>query len=368
MLFLACAVAAYGQNATTPKAAADTLTLNDGEQLIGHFVRATGGNVIFKSDALGELAIAWGKVKELHAAERYVVIGKDVKLTRRTDISGLPKGAVAVANQTVLVEAAPGAAPASIPVGNAAHIIDEASFQNALMHNPGLLEDWNGAVTGGASIVQATQQARSFTGSIALIRAVPAENWIDPRNRTLIDFSASDGFVIQPNTPKIKTEIYHADAERDEYFRGKDLYGFAQTSFDHNFSQGLDLETNLGAGLGDTVIKKANETLDFKGSIAYISQSFQAMESSHSLMGSNFIETFTRKSAHGILFLQQVLVTPTWSALNDYSASASASVSIPVFRRLGFTTAIADNYLNNPPPAFKKNSLQLTTGLTYTLR
>jgi hypothetical protein len=26
-----------------------------------------------------------------------------------------------------------------------------------------------------------------------------------------------------------------------------------------------------------------------------------------------------------------------------------------------------DSYLNNPPPAFRKNSLQLTLGLTYVL-
>jgi hypothetical protein len=367
-LLLACVPFAFGQTPPAPKPTPDTLTLTSGEKLIGHFLRSAGGNVVFKSDALGELTIAWAKVKDLQPTGRYVVIGKNVKLTRRTDTSSLPKGALAEEDQTLSVLPAPGAPPLTIPVVEAAYVVDEATFQNELFHNPGFFESWNGTVTGGASIVQATQQARTFTGGVSLVRAVPPENWLDPRNRTLFDFSASEGFVIQPGTQKIRTAIYRVDAERDEYLRGKDLYGFVATSFDHNYSQGLDLQSNVGGGLGYTVIKKANESLDFKGSITYINQNFEEPAKGYSLVGSNFIETFTRKTGHGILFLEQIAVTPAWSMLNAYSWSAGGAISIPVFKRFAFTTRASDSFINNPPPSFKKNSFQLTTGLTYTLR
>ncbi len=368
LLSVACAVTAYAQTPTAPKPDPDTLILSDGERLIGHFVRSTGGNVVFKSDVLGDLTIGWAKVKELHTAQRYVVVGKDVKLTRHTDISALPKGTVSAADQTITVEPAPGGSPQKIPVANAGFVVDEPTFQHVLFHSPGFFEDWRGAVTGGASLVEATQQSRMFTGAIALIRAVPLEDWLSPRNRTIVGFSASDGFVTQPNTPRVKTEIYHAGVERDQYFRGKDLYAFVQATFDHNYSQGLDLQTNVGGGLGYTVINHANETLDFKASMTYIRQNFQTDLNNTSLLGSNFIENYARRTTHGILFVQQVTITPTWTVLEDWSAAASGSVSIPVFKRLGFTFAVADNILNNPPPGFKKNSFQLTTGLTYTLR
>jgi len=368
VLALACAALAYGQTAAAPKPEPDTLTLSSGESLIGHFVRSSGGNVVFKSDGLGELTIAWAKVKELHAADHYVVVGKGVKLTRRTDTSNLPKGTVAVANETVVVEAEPGAPPRKVPVGDAAYVVNEATFQKELFHGPGFFEEWKGAVTGGASVIEATQRAQTFTGGIALIRAVPGENWLSLRNRTLVDFSTTDGHITQPGTPRIKTAIYHAGLERDEYFRGKELYVFGQAAFDHNFSQGLDLQTNTGGGLGYTAVKKANETLDFKGSMTFIKQEFHAPGINHSLLGSNFIETFTRKTAHGILFLQEIAITPTWTNLDAYSGVASGSVTVPVFKQLGFTTAISDAFLNNPPPGFKKNSFQLSTGLTYTLK
>lgn len=367
-VIFACASFVSAQTPAAPKPDPDTLTLTDGERLIGHFVRSNAENVVFKSDALGEVIIGWGKVQELRSSQRYVVVGKGVKLTRHTETSSLPKGTITATGHTLTVEPATGAPPESIPVVQAGNVVDEATFENVLLHNPGFFEGWNGAVSAGASIVQATQQSRMFTGGVSLVRAIPTVNWLDPRNRTLVDFTASDGFVLQPNTPQIKTAIYHADAERDEYFRAKDLYGFAAVAFDHNYSQGLDLQTNAGGGIGDTVIKKANSELDFKGSIAYIKQNFQTRESDHSLLGSNFIETFTHKSAHGILFSQQIVVTPTWSQLNYYSGLASAGITIPVFKRLGFNTTASDNYLNNPPPGFKKNSFQFTTGLAYTLK
>lgn len=365
-MFLGCGFV-YAQ-AQPPHPPSDTLTLTSGETLIGHFVRATGGNVVFKSDALGELTIAWAKVKELHAAAKYVVVGKRVHLTRRTDTSTLPKGTVAEADQTLTVETAPGAPAQKIPVAEANHVVDEATFQNVLFHEPGFFEAWKGAITGGAAIVQATQESRDFTGGISLVRLVPGENWLSPRNRTIFDFSAADGFTVQPGTQKVKTEIYHVDTERDEYFRGQDLYGFAAASFDHNYSQGLSLQSNLGGGIGYTVIKHANTTLDFKGSADYIRQNFSGQEKVQSLMGSNFIETFLHKTAKGIQFRQQVTATPTWTVLHDWSTLVSGSVTIPVFKRLGFTIGLTDAFLNNPPPGFKKNSFQGTTALTYTLK
>jgi hypothetical protein len=368
VLPLGLAAVLHAQDKPAPKPGPDTLVLNDGESLIGHFVSAHGATVTFKSDILGQLTVDWSKIKELHSTQRFAIVKKDVKLGRHSDVSGVPKGVVSMTGQTLSVEPGSGAAPQQIPVAQAAHVVDEPAFENLVLHDPGFFEAWKGAITGGASLVEATQQSRTFTGSVAFIRAIPTENWLDPRNRTTIDFSASDGEVIQPNSPTIKTEIFHFDAERDEYFRAKSVYGFVETALDHNFSQGLKLQSNLGGGIGYTVIKKANETLDFKGSLTYLTQEFETSASSHNLVGSTFNETFMRKTAKGILFQQQISVTPTWSMMHDYFATGGGSVTVPVYKRLGFSMSLSDTFLNNPPDGFKKNSFQLTTGLTYTLK
>jgi hypothetical protein len=358
----------YAQDKPTePKPDPDVLVLNDGEKLIGHFLRSNGGSVTFKSDILGELNVDWSKIKELHASERFVVVGKDVKLGRHTYTGELPKGAISMAdNKIVVTGPAPG--PATIPVADATHIIDEVTFNKDVLHTPGLTQGWQGSVTAGASVVEATQQARTFTGGINLLRVVPGESWLDTRDKTAIDFSASDGILTQPNTPKVKTAIYHADIQRDEYFKGSEVFSFGEASFDHNFSQGLDLQQTYSGGIGWTVIKKGNETLDLKGAVSYIRQDFLSAGQNQNLIGSTFSEALTRRFGKGVVFLQQLSATPAWNNTKAYTASGSASVTVPLYKRLNFTAGVMDSFLNDPPPAFKKNSFQLTTGLTYAFK
>ena len=365
--FLLILAAALLQGQTPPAAAPDSLVFTNGEKLLGHFVRSNGATVVFKSDSLGELSIPWSKIQELHSSQKYAVIPKDAKLGRHSDLTKVPQGVIEVSGQTVTLKPETGA-PVTMPVADAAHILDDPTFRQDILHNPGFLEGWKGAITAGASIVQATQQSRTFTGSINLIRAIPTETWLDPRNRTTFDLSASSGYLLQPGSPKLKTEILHADAERDEYFRGKDVFGFVQTSFDHNYSQGLDLQQNYGGGIGWTVIKHANTTLDLKASVNYARQSFQLPANNQNLIGSVFSENLNHKFGRGILFLEGISVTPAWNNTNAWAAAGNASINVPVYKRLTFTTGLLDTFLNNPPPGFKKNSFQLTTGLTYSLR
>ena len=78
-----------------------------------------------------------------------------------------------------------------------------------------------------------------------------------------MNLSAAYGEVTQPTTPTIKTAIFHGDAERDEYFSPR-LYVFGQGAFDHNYSQGLDLQQTYSGGIGLTIFQHPNETLDIK--------------------------------------------------------------------------------------------------------
>ncbi len=355
--------------APPPKPPPDLLILNDDEKLVGHFERSSGGDVKFKSDVLGELTIPWSKVKELRAAGPYTIVGKDMKLGRHSDTSKLPKGSVEATNKQITVTAAPGAAPTTVAVADAAHVIESTEFEQHVMHNPALYEAWTGSVNAGATLVEATQQSRAFSGGFALVRAVPVQTWLDPRNRTILDFTFSSGTVTQPGSPEIKTDILHGDLERDEYFSTHRMYGFGRVSFDHNYSQGLDLGAQMGGGLGWTVVKNAANVLDAKASMTYLHQSFNSSATvDQKLAASNFAEAFTHKFPHGVVLAQTVSATPTWNMTDDWLANASMTLTVPAYKRLSVALGAIDSYLNNPPPSFRKNSFQLTTGLTYTLK
>jgi hypothetical protein len=346
----------------------DVLIFTDGEKLIGQLKSAKGDSVVFKSDMAGEVTVAWSKIQELRTSRPFAVIGKNAKLVRHMDVSQVPQGNVAMTDQKIAVEAAAGA-PRTVPVADAGFVVGQPEFDKAMNREAGFFQDWGGAVTAGASLVHATQDASTFTGGIALVRTEPTESWLNPSTRTLFDFSAAYGKVSQPNVPNvpdIKTDIFHADAEEDKYFSPR-LFGFGQAAFDHNYSQGLDLQQMYGGGLGWTTYKTAAAELDLKAAISYIHQSFSAGPN-QSLVGSTFAEIYTRKFRHGILLNEQFSATPAWNNTNAYFATGSVGLTLPVHKRLSMALASADTFLNDPPPGFRKNSFQFTAGLTYALK
>src|SRR5580658_1481614 len=346
--------------------AQDVMVFADGERLAGKFVRSNGASATFKSDAIGEITVDWSKVKELQSSQAFAVIPKNVQLKRNADTSKIPEGTIAVADQKITVTPAAGP-PQTIAVADADHVIDKAGFESALQHNPGFFSDFGGTVTAGASLVEATQDSQTFNVAVNLVRAIPDADWLRRRNRTIVNFSTSYGTLRQPNTPLVKTEIYHAGAERDEYF-SEAIYAFGQVGFDHNFSQGLDLQQTYAGGIGWSVLKSANESLDLKAGGTYVRQIFAQNAANQNLEGSTFEEDFQRGFRRGIKFSQQLIISPAWNNTNAVTATGSASVTMPVYKRMNFTLGTIDNYLHDPPEGFKKNSFQATMGLTYSLR
>jgi hypothetical protein len=343
----------------------DVIVFNNGDKLAGHFVRSTSANVTFHSDAIGDLTIDWSKVKELQTNTRVAVIRKGVHLAHRSDSASVPQGTLAMRDQTLILTPPPSAAPQPVPVGEAVVVIDQPAFDKAIASNPGLLQDWKGTVTLGASLVAATQNSRTFNGALNLVRTEPAENWLDPRNRTSINFSTSYGEVTQPNSPTLKTSIYHGDAERDEYVSHR-LFVFAQGAFDHNYSQGLNLQQTYSGGLGWTVLEGANQTLDLKASGSYLRQQFEAGPG-QSLVGSVISQHYNRRFQHGFVADEHVTYTPAWNDTKAWSAAFGTVFTMPVYKRLGASSSVIDSFLNDPPPGFKRNSLQFTLGATWAL-
>ena len=64
----------------------------------------------------------------------------------------------------------------------------------------------------------------------------------------------------------------------------------AQTAFDHNFSQDLDLQQIYGGGVGWTAIKTPKHQLDLKATMQYEKQVFisGAAGTNQNLVGSTF--------------------------------------------------------------------------------
>ncbi len=399
LLFLfSCPVWALPADAPAHKPAGprDTLTFENGDTLSGKLNREVSGSVSFQSDELGEVNVPWSKIKSLHTQNGYVVLENKPGVHIRHFVADVARGTLAVTGGAIQVnpgttppaalearpvggEAAVAARP--IPVKDAQYILDEPTFDRQVRHEPNFFEGWNGSATAGVTVVQGTENQYAYTSAVALTRIVPTVSWLATRNRMQADFSSSYGKITQPAyysdgtliaATYTKSSIFHADAERDEYVSNR-LYVLAQTAFDHNYSQGLDLQQIYGAGAGVTAVKRATQQLDLKATLQYESQGFITSDSGtdQNLVGSTVSGTYALKLPRGIDFNQQIAYVPAFNVTRAYSANETNTLTFPFYKSVAFTVGSIDSYLNDPVPAAPpttRNSFQFTTGITYTVK
>lgn len=381
-LALAPALACTGQDKssetptdkTAANAAPDVLVLADGDTLHGKLINMVNGNVAFHTADLGDVNVKWSDVKELHASEPFGVFTKSVKVHGKKNAGAIPVGAIDAANQSIIIRAQHGATPASVSAANASYIVDQETLDKQIYHQPNFFTGWNGAATAGVTIVEATQTQHTASGSIGLVRSVPTVSWLDPRNRTSANFSGSYGTISEPGLPTIKTSIYHADGERDEYFSPR-FFALGQVAFDHNFSQGLALQSIFGGGIGYLGLKTPVQELDFKGTIQYASQQFLAIpplptSPTQHLVGSTFSLSYAGKWKF-LTFTQTAAYIPSWNVPRAYSANETNTLAFPAYKNFSFSMGTLNSYLNDPPvaiPPTTRNSFQFTMGLTYAIK
>ena len=363
-----------------PDAAPDTLVLSNGDTLHGKLVNEVGGKVNFHSDPLGDISVPWENIKELHAAGKFAVLDKTVKLRGKKHALQIPSGALDVADQAVTVrpDSAPTIAP--IPVKNAQYIVDMPTLDKEINHEPGFRTGWNGAATAGATLVTATQNQYTVSGGVALSRSIPSVEWLNPRNRTSAGFTGSYGKITQPAyvlggvlVPETvtKSAIYHISAERDQYVSPR-VFALAQLAYDHNFSQDLQLQQIYGAGFGWTVIKTPRQEADLKATVQYEKQQFinGTSETNQNLIGSTFAATYLLHTKM-LTFTQGLEFIPAYNNPSAYSANETNTFAFPTYKSLSFSLGTIDSYLNDPPlsaPPTKRNSFQFTMGLSYSIK
>lgn len=355
-----------------PKPEPDVLIFTNGDQLTGTVERGAGDSVVFKSDMAGEITVPFAKIKELRAHGQFALLRKDTK----TPTTNVQEGTIGYADSKVTLSSS-SATLESIEPKNVDFIIDKPTYDKQVLGHVPLWGGWHGDVTGGATFVRSTQNGSTFTGSAALVRAIPLVTYLPPRSKSLINFTETYGKLTQPVYPQpdpahplpdtvIKTNIFAAGFEQDEYFSPR-FYGLGHVNFNHDYSQGLDLQQVYGGGIGWTVIQQPKQELDLKADVHYEKQSFEAASSNQNLIGSTISEIYHRNLPKGIVFNESADALPAFNNSNAYSGDATAGIVLPVYKRLGANFTTTDNFLNNPAPGFKKNSFQFVLGVTYTL-
>lgn len=359
---------AYGAD-TAAKPHPDVLVLLDGERLIGELDHVADGKVYFKSKDLGKVEVKWDKLQELHTETSFAVIEKGVPVGRKKANLQIPVGKLELDDGKVTVETARG--PQKIPVSNIADAVTQLEFERNVNRPQGVLRGVTGTISAGLSEVSATQNSVSINTGVDLVRVAPVVAWMPPSRRTLLSFASTYGRITQPNTPAVTTNILRGKVEEDQYFTRR-LYALEQAKFDHNVSQGLDLQQLYGLGVGVTPFKDSVQQLDLMWVMNYTRQELTASGTTpamtRDLIGSSFGDNYIRKLPRKIVLTQTASYIPAWNSPEDYSAHVMVNATFPITKNFGLSTQVVDDYLNNPVVGFQGNSFQFSTALTYTIQ
>jgi putative salt-induced outer membrane protein YdiY len=217
------------------------------------------------------------------------------------------------------------------------------------------------------ALTEATTTTVNQTASFNLSRTDPSENWLDVRNRTNLSFFELYSNTHAPYSPNALVSVFQANAVHDFYISQR-TYAFAGASFEHTSPQGLDLMQAYGGGLGEVLIKNDTTIFEVRVGLGYMHQSFIDPLLNKNILGSRFGEDFSKTFKNGVTIVEQAGIRPAWTYSRAFFAGGNATVTVPVYRRLGVSLGLVETFLNNPPPYFKKNNFQATFGLHYSLK
>jgi hypothetical protein len=371
-----CGARAWAQAGT------DTITFTNGDQLTGKLGKVVYGAVSFHSDVLGDLSIPLTKIKTMHTAEAFAAGSKEQRLTKKNVAEQLPTGKIALEGDTLKV-LLPEGKVREFPAKDIRFMLDEPAFQRELHNESDFFYGWYGTVTLGATLVKATNSAQTYTGAVALVRAIPTIAGLPAWSKTILNLSGTYGLAKDPlivsghdvfQTASVsKTDILHGDLEYDKFFTPM-VFGLVNGSADHNFGNGLQLQQSYGAGIGWGILRSPQNDLAVRAILQYEQQQFYNGITSGlgtpttNLVSTAISERWSRTFAHNVKFNEYVTLNPTFNVVRAYSGVAGASFVFPVHKNLNFSVSTTDNYLGDPPEGFQRNTFQFTSGITYTLK
>lgn len=382
VLIFCSAVLCRGQdapNTAKPAPPPDVLEFTNGDKLTGKLQRAVDGNVLFHSDMAGDLTIPFSKVKSLHTGSEFVAL----RTGKPGQYKPVASGNVTFADkQVILTQSESGQGNVqSLPEKELGFLIDVNTYSKEIDHKASFKTGWTGSATAGLTLVRSTQSSTTFTGALNFVRQIPTVAYLPRNHRSTLNVTETYGTnttptipPTEPSTPAdvVKTSIFHADAERDQYISSR-FYLLADTSFDHNFSSGLQLQQVYGVGLGWTPIQKSVQELDLKVDVHYERQQFlqsanTAPPMNTELIGSTFQENYRRNLPLKMVLTEWANILPAWNNLQAYSANAYFGVALPLYKRLNISLSATDNYINDPAQYYRTNTVQYVTGVTYTFK
>jgi putative salt-induced outer membrane protein len=349
---------------------ADQVTLSNGDRITGAIQKSDDKTLTIKSDLAGDVNIKWEAITNITSTQPLHLTLKDGHTVAGTVTTQDSKFVVATKDANAVD------APKDTVV--AVRSDDEQKTYDAAMDrlkHPHFADLWSGQLDTGLSLTRGNSASLTYTLSGKAIRQT---------KRDKITLYMTQIYGTNDNTiphQVVSNEI--RSGARADINISERLFGFVLTDFDTNALQHLDLQNDIGGGLGFHVYKSKNTTFDLSGGITYNQEYFSAytlpnptppppttpfaaitQKSTQALAGE---ELDTKIAGGRTTFSENFTFYPEVSGSTGYRYTFNANSATKINNWLGWQVTFTDNYLSTPPFGIKSNDLLLSTGLRLTL-
>jgi hypothetical protein len=238
---------------------AETIKFKNGEQLIGQWKQVQGKNLLFKSESLGDLAIALDKLQTFEPSKPVVVVtksGEEVRGQLSRSASGDWEVTGGNNRQTLVAASVDGIYP------------QETYKPPEVKRQP--WQSWKGTANLGYGLQRGDQDASSLSIGVSATRKLPdlpghLEHW---RTSYLLNMlftsTKSNGITISSNN--LTTNL------REDYLLTPKDFLFVSGQLDHVQAQSLQLRQTYGGGYGRDMVHTKRLDLSLLGGLTYVQE------------------------------------------------------------------------------------------------
>lgn len=339
-VFLASAVAA----------AADTVTMKNGDRLTGAILDSDGKDITLKTDYAGEIKVHWGLVASVTTDKPIYVV-----TSAKTTMSG----SMTSDGTNILIHTA-SSGEVTVPLAQVTVIRGqdaETAYEKSL--HPSWLEGWKGGANLGFAIARGNTETTNLNTGFNADRKTP-------HDETTMYLSSLYSTNDKTGGGTIANSIV-GGIKYDRNFT-EHWFGFVSGDFTHDALQELNVRAIFTGGIGYHLINTPNTTLDLLAGINYTRETYGGGPDyvARNLAGVTVGEAGMHKFGKSTTATEVFYFYPDLTNTGQYRFSFDAGSVTQIKKWFGWNVAFSDRYVSNPPIlGTKSNDAILTTGVTF---
>jgi putative salt-induced outer membrane protein YdiY len=216
---------------------------------------------------------------------------------------------------------------------------------------------WQGKVDFGLDTTFGTSEAQNFFGGASLTYSVPYQQSPQRFFRTIANASGSYGRA---------NGVISADqvlgSLKADFDLGANFYAYNLGGAGYDTVRKIDLQWELGPGLGWHAFKQERFVLDFETGGQYLARDLSVGEDTHSVF-LRFGENLTWQIAPRITLKQNFAYLPQSTEFSDYRLRFDSTVEFGILQNLSLNLSVVNLYDSNPAQAVEPNQLQIRSTL-----